>query len=108
MNFLSDVSELSVHYCFISAGNVGGLVSVSDWEGVLQESDGNSVFSYKGPVYTVDLGPRVNDHGGVDVFHSKRRDDEFHFYVQGVLSSRGTMNGNGEFLRRSGSPFQKS
>ena len=66
------------------------------------------MFSYKGPVYTVDLGPRVNDRSGVDVFHSKRRNDEFHFNVQGVLSSGGTMNGNGEFLCQSGSPFQKS
>ena len=56
------------------------------------------MFSYKGPVYTVDLGPRVNDCSGVNVFHSKRGNDEFHFNVQGVLSSRGTMNGNGEFL----------
>ena len=34
-DFLSDVSELSVHDCLISADNVGGLVSISDWEGVL-------------------------------------------------------------------------
>ena len=99
MNFLSDISELSVHYCFILADNVGGLVSVLDWEGVLQESGGNLVFSYEGPVYAVDLGPRVNDRGGVDVFHSKRRDNEFHFNVQRVLLSGGTMDGNGEFLR---------
>ena len=66
------------------------------------------MFSYKGPVYAVDLGSRVNDCGGVDVFHSKGGNDEFHFNVQRVLLSGGTMNGNGEFLRRSGSPFQKS
>ena len=57
MNFLSDISELSVNDCFISADNVGGLVSVSDWEGVLQGSGGDSMLSYKGPVNTVDLGP---------------------------------------------------
>ena len=63
------------------------------------------MFSYKGPIYAVDLGPRVNDCGAVDVFHSKRGNDEFHFYVQRVLSSGGTMNGDREFLCRSGSPF---
>ena len=34
-NFLSDVSELSVNDHFISTDDVGGLVCVSDWEGVL-------------------------------------------------------------------------
>ena len=55
---------------FILADNVGGLVSVLDWEGVFEESGGDSMFSYKGPVYAIDLGSRVNDYGGVDVFHS--------------------------------------
>ena len=63
------------------------------------------MFLYKGPIYAVDLGPRVNDCGGVDVFHGKRGNNEFHFYVQRVLSSGDTMNGDGEFLRRSCSPF---
>ena len=66
------------------------------------------MLSYKGPVHTVDLGPRVNDCGGVNVFYSERGDDEFHFNIQRVLSSGGTMNGSREFLCRSSFPFQKS
>ena len=56
------------------------------------------MFSYKGPVDAVDLGPRVNDCGGVNIFHSEGGDDEFHFNVQGVLSSRSTVNCGREFL----------
>ena len=87
---------------------MGGLVRVSDWEGGFQGSGGDLVFSYKGPVYTVDLGSRVNDRGDVDIVHSQRGNNEFHFNVQGILLSRGTMNGNGEFLHQSSSPVQKS
>ena len=99
---------MGIDDCLISTDNVGGLVCVSDWEGVFQGSGGDLVFSYKGPVYTVDLGSRVNDCGGVDIVHSQRGNNEFHFNVQGILLLRGTMNGNGEFLRQSSSPVQKS
>ena len=96
---------MSVQDGFISAKDIGGLVGVSDWERVFERSGGNSVFSYEGPVNTIDLGSGVDDCCGVDVFHSERGDDEFHFNVQRVLSSRGTMNNGREFLRRSGFPF---
>ena len=99
---------MSVDDRFILAYDVGGLVCVSDWERVFEGSGGNSMFSYKGPVNAVDLGPRVNDCGGVDVFHSEGGDNEFHFNVQKVLSSGSTMNYGREFLHRSGFPFQKS
>ena len=99
---------MSVQDCFISAKDVGGLVGVSDWERVFERSGGDLMFLYESPVNTIDLGSRVNDCGGVDVFHSEREDDEFHFNVQGVLSSGSTMNGSREFLRRSSFPFQKS
>ena len=56
------------------------------------------MLSYKSPVYTVVLGSRVNDGGGVDIFHSKRGNDEFHFNVQRVLSLGDTMNGSREVL----------
>ena len=108
MNFLSDIPELSIYNCLISADNVGGLVCILDWEGVLKGSGGDLMLSYKGPVYTVDLGSRVNDCGGVDIFHGERGDDEFHFYVQRVLLSRSTMNSSGESLCQNSSPFQKS
>ena len=84
------------------------MICVSDWERVFEGSGGNPMFSYKGPIDAVDLGSGVNDCGGVDVFHSEGGDDEFHFNVQRVLSSGGTMNNSREFLRRSGFPFQKS
>ena len=84
---------------------VGGLVSVLDGEGILKRSGGDSMFLYKCPIDTVDLGSRVNDCSGVDIFHSERGDNEFHFNVQRVLSSRSTKNGSGEFLRRNSSPF---
>ena len=83
---------------FVSAKDIGGLVSVSDWERVSERSGGNLVFSYEGPVDTIDLGSRVDDCCGVDVFHSERGDDEFHFNIQGVLSSGGAMNSSREFL----------
>ena len=83
---------------FILAYDVGSLICVSDWERVFEGSGGDSVFSYEGPVDAVDLGSRVNDCGGVDVFHSEGGDDEFHFNVQGVLSSGSTMDGSREFL----------
>ena len=89
---------MSIDDHFISAYDVGGLVCVLDWERVFEGSGGDSMFSYEGPVNTVDLGPRVDDCGGVDIFHSERRDDEFHFNVQRVLSSGGTMNYGREFL----------
>ena len=44
------------------------------------------MFSYEGPVNTIDLGSRVNDCGGVNVFHSEGGDDKFHFNVQRILS----------------------
>ena len=90
---------------FISAYDIGGLICVSNWKRVFEGSGGNSMFLYKCPVDAVDLGSRVNDCGGVDVFHSEGGNDEFHFNVQGVLSLRGTMNNGREFLRRSGFPF---
>ena len=99
---------MCVQDCFISAYDVGGLVSVSDWEGVFERSGGDSMFSYEGPVNTIDLGSRVNDCSGVDVFHSERGDNEFHFNVQRVLSSGSTMNDGREFLCQSGFPFSKS
>ena len=71
-DFLSDVPKLSIYNRLISADNVGGLVCISDREGVLEGSGGDLMLSYKGPVYTVDLGSRVNDCGGVDVFHGER------------------------------------
>ena len=95
---------MGIDDCFISAYDVGSLISVSDWERVFEGSGGDSVFLYEGPVDAVDLGSRVNDCGGVDVFHSEGGDDEFHFNVQRVLSSRGTMNNGREFLRRGGFP----
>ena len=55
-NFLSDVSQLNIQDCFISACDVGGLVGVSDWEGFFEKSGGDSMFSYEGPVDTIDLG----------------------------------------------------
>ena len=97
---------MSIDDCFISAYDVGSLICVSDWEGVFEESGGDSVFSYEGPVNAVDLGSRVNDCSGVDVFHSEGGDDEFHFNVQRVLLSGSTMNYGREFLRRSSFPFQ--
>ena len=62
------------------------------------------VSSYKSPVYAVDLGSRVYDCSGVNIFHSKWEDDEFHFNVQGILSLRSAMNCNGDFLCRSSCP----
>ena len=96
---------MGVDDCFILAYDVGSLICVSDWERVFEGSGGDSMFSYEGPVNTVNLSSRVDDCGGVDVFHSERGDDEFHFNVQRVLSSRGTMNNGREFLHRSGLPF---
>ena len=96
---------MGIDNCFISAYDIGGLVCVSDREGIFEGSGGNSVFSYEGPVNAVDLGSRVDDCGGVDVFHSEGGDDEFYFNIQRVLSSRGTMNYGREFLRQSGFPF---
>ena len=90
---------MSIDDCFILAYDIGGLVCVSDRERVFEGSGGNYMFSYKGPVDAVDLGSGVNDGGGIDVFHSEEGDNEFHFNVQRVLSSRGTMNNGGEFLR---------
>ena len=58
---------MSIDDCFILVYDVGSLVCVLDWERVFEESGGDSMFSYKGPVDAVDLGPRVNDCGGVDV-----------------------------------------
>ena len=43
--------------CFISAYDVGGLVGVSDWERVFEKFGGDAMFSYEGPVDTIDLGP---------------------------------------------------
>ena len=96
---------MSIDDRFILAYDVGSLICVSDWERVFEGSGGDSMFSYEGPVNTVDLGSRVDDCSGVDIFHSERGDDEFHFNVQRVLSSRGTMNNGREFLRRGGFPF---
>ena len=58
---------MSIDDCFISAYDVGSLVCVLDWERVFEESGGDSMFSYKGPVDAVDLGPRVHDCSGVNV-----------------------------------------
>ena len=63
------------------------------------------MFSYKDPVYAVDLGSRIDDGSGVDIFHSEGGDNEFQWYVQGVLLSVDTMDYYGEFLHQSGSPF---
>ena len=93
---------------FISAYDIGGLICVLDRKRVFEGSGGNSMFSYKGPVDAVDLGSRVNDCGGVNIFHSEGGDDEFHFNIQRVLSSGSTMNNGREFLHRSSLPFQKS
>ena len=90
---------------FISAYDIGGLICVSDRKRIFEGSGGNSVFLYKGPIDAVDLGSRVNDCSGVDVFHSEGGDDEFHFNVQRVPSLGSTMNNGREFLRRSGFPF---
>ena len=95
---------MGIDNCFILAYDIGGLVCVSDRKRVFEGSGGNSVFSYKSPVNAVDLGSRVNDCGGVNIFHSEGGDDEFHFNVQRVLLSRGTMNNGREFLRRGGFP----
>ena len=89
---------MSVQDCFILAKDIGGLVGVLDWERVFERSGGNLVFSYEGPVDTIDLGSRVDDCCGVDVFHSERGDTEFHFNIQGVLLSGGAMNSSREFL----------
>ena len=35
------------------------------------------MFSYKDPVYAVDLGSRIDDGSGVDIFHSEGGDNEF-------------------------------
>ena len=48
------------------------------------------MFSYKGPVYAVDLASRVNDCGSVDIFHSKGEIMNFilmykEFFCWGVL-----------------------
>ena len=99
---------MSIDDRFIPAYDIGSLICVSDRKRVFEGSSGNSMFSYEGPVDAINLGSRVNDCGGVDVFHSERRDNEFHFNVQGVLSSGSTMNNGREFLRRSSFPFQKS
>ena len=63
------------------------------------------MFLYKDPVYAVDLGSRIDDGSGVDIFHSEGGDNEFQWYVQGVLLSVDTMDYYGEFLHRSGSPY---
>ena len=89
---------MSVQDGFISAKDIGGLVGISDWERVFERSGGNLVVSYEGPVNTIDLGSRVNDCCGVDVFHSERGDNEFHFNIQGVHSLGGAMNSSREFL----------
>ena len=99
---------MSIDNCFISAYDVGSLVCVSDWERVFEGSGGDSMFSYKGPVDAVDLGSRVNDCGGVNIFHSEGGNNEFHSNIQRVLLSGSTMNCGREFLRRSSFPFQKS
>ena len=96
---------MSVDDRLISAYDVGSLICVSDGERVFEGSGGDSVFPYEGPVNAVDLSSRVDDCGGVDIFHSEGGDDEFHFNVQRVLSSRGTMNNGREVLRQSGFPF---
>ena len=96
---------MSVDDRFISAYDIGSLVCVSDGKRVFEGSSGDSMLSYKGPIDAVDLGSRVNDCGGVDVFHSEGGNDEFHFYVQRILSSGGVMNSSREFLRRGGFPF---
>ena len=96
---------MSVDDRFISAYDIGSLVCVSDGKRVFEGSSGDSMLSYEGPIDAVDLGSRVNDCGGVDVFHSEGGNDEFHFNIQRILSSRGAMNNGREFLRRSGFPF---
>ena len=77
MDLLGSTSELNIDNCLISTDNVGGLVHISDVERVLQGSGQDSVFSYKGPVYVVDLGSQIDDGSGVDVFHSEGGDNEF-------------------------------
>ena len=72
---------------------------------MLQRFHGDLVLLYEGPVYAVYLGSRVDNCGGVDVFHSESGYNEFHFNVQGILSLEGTMDCGGEFLCQSGSPF---
>ena len=90
---------------FLSAYDVRGLVCVSNGERGFEGSGRDPMLSYESPVDAVDLGSRVNDCGGVDVFHSEGGNNEFHFNVQGILSLRGAMNNGREFLRRSGFPF---
>ena len=107
-DLLGNTSELDIDGCLMLTSNVGGPVGVSNGEGVFQGFGGDFVLLYEGPVYTIDLGSRVDDYSGVTVFHSEGGNDEFHFNVQGILLSRGTTNGNGEFLHRGSSPFQKS
>ena len=77
MDLLGNTSELNIDNHLISTDNIGGLVHISDGEGVFQESGGDSVFSYKGPVYAVDLGSQINNGSGVNIFHSEGGDDEF-------------------------------
>ena len=77
MDLLGSTSELNIDNRLISTDNVGGLVHILDEERVLQGSGGDSVFSYKGPVYAVDLGSQIDDGSGVDVFHSEGGDNEF-------------------------------
>ena len=89
---------MHIDHCLISTDNVGGLVCISNGKGVFQEFGGDLVSSYKGPVYAIDLGSRVDDCSGVVIFHSEWGNNEFHFNVQGILLLRGTMYGDGEFL----------
>ena len=88
---------MDIDYSFIPTNNVRSLVSIADGQGVGQGSGRNLVLLQESPVYAFDLGAYVNDHSGVDSFHSEWGDDEFQLYVQGVLSLRGTMYGYGEF-----------
>ena len=66
---------------------------------MFQWFSGDVVSLHESPVYAVDLSSRVYDCSGVDIFHSEWGDNEFQWYVQGVLSLVDTMDYDGEFLR---------
>ena len=85
MDLLGNASKLDIDDCLISTDNIGGLVCISDGEGMFQWFSGDVVLSHESPVYAVDLSSGVYDCSGVNVFHSEWGDDEFHFNVQGIF-----------------------
>ena len=107
MNILGNTSKLGIDNCLILTDNVGGLVYVLDWKGIFRGLVGIWCFCTKAQSMQLIWAPESMI-TVVSISFIVRGNDEFHVNVQGILLSRGTMNGNGEFLCQSSSPIQKS